>query len=67
MTHSRLTQVMLRVTALFLLLFLLSTLSAVAQSAYQPSPENLQARREFQDMTTAIFLSESAFSSFGID
>ncbi len=65
MTHVRLTQIMLRVIALSLTLFLLSTRSAVAQSGYQPSPENLQARREFQDMKLGMFIHWGVYSVLG--
>ena len=35
---------------------------ATAQSAYQPSPENLQARREFQDMKFGMFIHWGVYS-----
>jgi alpha-L-fucosidase len=63
MTHLRLTHIMLRVIAL--VFFLLSTLSAFAQSGYQPAPENLQARREFQDMKFGMFIHWGVYSVLG--
>src|ERR1700728_2755585 len=36
-----------------------------AQTAYQPSPENLQARREFQDMKFGMFIHWGAYSVLG--
>ena len=65
MTNSRSTQVTLCVAALLLAVFLLSSVSAVAQSAYQPSPENLQARREFQDMKFGMFIHWGVYSVLG--
>jgi alpha-L-fucosidase len=39
--------------------------SAVAQSSYQPSPENLQARREFQDAKFGMFIHWGVYSVLG--
>ena len=39
--------------------------SAIAQSEYQPSPENLQARREFQDMKFGMFIHWGVYSVLG--
>ncbi len=39
--------------------------SASAQSDYQPSPENLQARREFQDMKFGMFIHWGVYSVLG--
>jgi alpha-L-fucosidase len=36
-----------------------------AQSEYQPSPENLQARREFQDMKFGLFIHWGVYSVLG--
>ena len=36
-----------------------------AQSSYQPSPENLQARREFQDMKFGMFIHWGVYSVLG--
>jgi alpha-L-fucosidase len=36
-----------------------------AQSGYQPSPENLQARREFQDMKFGMFIHWGVYSVLG--
>ncbi|MGC2451005.1 MAG: alpha-L-fucosidase, partial [Candidatus Sulfotelmatobacter sp.] len=36
-----------------------------AQNAYQPSPENLQARREFQDMKFGMFIHWGVYSVLG--
>jgi len=38
---------------------------APAQSDYQPSPENLQARREFQDMKFGMFIHWGVYSVLG--
>jgi alpha-L-fucosidase len=37
----------------------------LAQSDYQPSPENLQARREFQDMKFGMFIHWGVYSVLG--
>jgi len=48
------------------LAFLLLTLdSALSQSSYQPSPDNLQARREFQDMKFGMFIHWGVYSVLG--
>jgi alpha-L-fucosidase len=39
--------------------------TASAQSDYQPSPENLQARREFQDMKFGMFIHWGVYSVLG--
>ena len=39
--------------------------SALAQAAYQPAPENLQARREFQDMKFGMFIHWGVYSVLG--
>ena len=39
--------------------------AALAQSDYQPSPENLQARREFQDMKLGMFIHWGVYSVLG--
>src|SRR6202049_3643927 len=39
--------------------------NAPAQSDYQPSPENLQARREFQDMKFGMFIHWGVYSVLG--
>ena len=36
-----------------------------AQSSYQPSPENLQVRREFQDMKFGMFIHWGVYSVLG--
>ena len=38
---------------------------ALAQSVYQPSPQNLQARREFQDMKYGMFIHWGVYSVLG--
>ena len=38
---------------------------SLAQSEYQPSPENLQARREFQDMKFGMFIHWGVYSVLG--
>jgi len=39
--------------------------NALAQTDYQPSPENLQARREFQDMKFGMFIHWGVYSVLG--
>ena len=39
--------------------------AGLAQSSYQPSPENLQARREFQDMKFGMFIHWGVYSVLG--
>ena len=39
--------------------------SAAAQTAYTPSPENLQARREYQDMKFGMFIHWGVYSVLG--
>src|ERR1700722_5575042 len=39
--------------------------NACAQSDYQPSSENLQARREFQDMKFGMFIHWGVYSVLG--
>jgi len=47
------------------LVILLLTLHSASQSSYQPSPENLQARREFQDMKFGMFIHWGVYSVLG--
>ena len=44
---------------------LLATLNLFAQGEYHPSPENLQARREFQDMKFGMFIHWGVYSVLG--
>jgi len=44
---------------------ILTVQSAVAQSEYHPSPENLQARREYQDMKFGMFIHWGVYSVLG--
>ncbi len=44
---------------------LLVALSALAQADYRPSPENMQARREFQDMKFGMFIHWGVYSVLG--
>ena len=56
------------ITILFLTLAsTLSVLSSIsnAQSVYQPTPENLQARREYQDMKFGLFIHWGIYSVLG--
>ena len=39
--------------------------ASVAAQDYQPSPENLQARREFQDMKFGLFIHWGVYSVLG--
>ena len=55
-------------SASFTLSFVLTTIFATlvsAQSEYQPTPENLQARREFQDMKFGMFIHWGVYSVLG--
>jgi alpha-L-fucosidase len=52
-------------TVVFLSTCLLLALTALAQSDYQPSPENLEARREFQDMKFGMFIHWGVYSVLG--
>jgi alpha-L-fucosidase len=57
-----------RCFALILAIFSAATALAQsdkAQSDYQPSPENLQARREFQDMKFGMFIHWGVYSVLG--
>ena len=49
----------------FVLLLLSFGRPSAAQSTYQPSPENLQARREFQDMKFGMFIHWGVYSVLG--
>ena len=55
-----------RISPFFIVLsiLILAHLSA-AQNSYQPSPENLQARREFQDMKFGMFIHWGVYSVLG--
>jgi alpha-L-fucosidase len=48
-----------------LLCVLLLAAGAVAQTAYQPSPENLKAREEFQDAKFGMFIHWGVYSVLG--
>src|ERR1700739_936980 len=48
-----------------ILLVAVLTVTASAQAVYQPSPENLQARREFQDMKFGMFIHWGVYSVLG--
>jgi alpha-L-fucosidase len=56
-----------RITRALLLVFVAFFFggNAIAQSDYQPSPENLQARREFQDMKFGMFIHWGVYSVLG--
>src|SRR6266576_3594099 len=53
----------LRTLALALLLLTFGT--AFSQSSYQPSPENLQARHDYQDMKFGMFIHWGVYSVLG--
>jgi len=53
------------VSALMLALLFSQERSALAQAPYQPAPENLQARREFQDMKFGMFIHWGVYSVLG--
>ena len=63
MPHTPRLSFILRTIALAFLL--LSLEPAFSQSSYQPSPENLQARREFQDMKFGMFIHWGVYSVLG--
>jgi alpha-L-fucosidase len=65
MTKSRHLFIAQYVIVLLLAFFFVKDLSAQTQSAYQPSPENLQARREFQDMKFGMFIHWGVYSVLG--
>jgi len=48
-----------------LFVFALAASIAGAQSTYQPSPENLKARQEFQDMKFGLFIHWGVYSVLG--
>ncbi|MDX1941527.1 MAG: alpha-L-fucosidase [Saprospiraceae bacterium] len=50
---------------LLLWLLLLGNLSLLAQNAYQPAPENLEARRWFQDAKFGMFIHWGVYSILG--
>ena len=52
-----------RIAALIVAILVASPASA--QSDYQPTPENLQARREFQDMKFGLFIHWGVYSVLG--
>jgi len=56
-----------RALRLAVAIILVAVISSVvfAQSDYQPSPENLQARREFQDMKFGMFIHWGVYSVLG--
>ena len=60
MTRNFLHKTFLRFSALALMAG-----QAAAQSSYQPSPENLQARREFQDDKYGMFIHWGVYSVLG--
>jgi alpha-L-fucosidase len=65
MTNSRRIYIALYVSALALALLLAGQRFALAQVPYQPAPENLQARREFQDMKFGMFIHWGVYSVLG--
>ena len=52
-------------SALALALLLSGERSVFAQAPYQPAPENLQARRDFQDMKFGMFIHWGVYSVLG--
>ena len=52
-------------SALALTLLLCGERSVLAQTTYQPAPENLQARRDFQDMKFGMFIHWGVYSVLG--
>jgi alpha-L-fucosidase len=63
MPHATRFPFILRTLALALLLLTIGT--AFSQSSYQPSPENLQARRDYQDMKFGMFIHWGVYSVLG--
>ena len=48
-----------------LIVFVFAASIANAQSTYRPSPENLKARQEFQDMKFGMFIHWGVYSVLG--
>ena len=53
------------VVAILLAAIAILATPAFAQTDYQPAPENLQARREFQDMKFGMFIHWGVYSVLG--
>ena len=47
------------------IILIFSCLTMLAQSSYQPSPENLKARQEFQDDKFGMFIHWGVYSVLG--
>jgi alpha-L-fucosidase len=59
-------QIRLRISVFSLTLIVIMFVHPLlAQSSYEPSPENLQARREFQDMKFGMFIHWGVYSVLG--
>ena len=65
MTNSRRIYIARYVSAMALAFFFIGERSALAQALYQPAPENLQARREFQDIKFGMFIHWGVYSVLG--
>src|SRR5215467_16378798 len=57
-------KLLLRTSAAVLFAFV-AVVAANAQAAYQPAPENLKARHEFQDMKFGLFIHWGVYSVLG--
>src|SRR4249920_1855581 len=53
------------ISRILALALLLTIGTAFSQSSYQPSPENLQARRDYQDMKFGMFIHWGVYSVLG--
>src|SRR5919206_568098 len=61
-----LSRIFIRHSHVFIGLVLILLLrTSMAQNSYQPSPENLQARQEFQDMKFGMFIHWGVYSVLG--
>src|SRR5882724_1624808 len=58
-------QRLLKSVFLILIILFFSCLALLAQSSYQPSPENLKARQEFQDDKFGMFIHWGVYSVLG--
>jgi alpha-L-fucosidase len=65
MYERHLTIILKRFLVIAFAVSVLLRLNIAAQEAYKPSPENLQARREFQDMKFGMFIHWGVYSVLG--
>src|ERR1700752_163265 len=65
MISFRITRTLRYLPAIVLALCFLKVIPVTGQSTYQPSPENLQARREYEDMKFGMFIHWGVYSVLG--